>query len=336
MNKEHEFSQWTNGFKASPLLQEKVLYAGQLDAYERSSEILRMLGGISVSDSTIQRMVNHYGQKIALDIYEKEPQARGSEEMTDPAPREEEVVYVQMDGSMIFTDDDWQEVKVGRVFRSSDCRRNSNEERGGWIERSEYAAYMGNYGQFTTRFEHLIKRHKARGAQLVFITDGALWMRNWIGEQYPKALQILDFYHVCEHLGEFSKTAASQLDQPAGQWFECQKTDLLEGRARQVIRRVGKLNLPEGKEACEKRTKLLTYLKDNSYRMDYKKYRDRGLMIGSGAIEAAHRTLVQRRMKQSGQRWSNDGANHLLNLRVCFMSNKWPLLIEHIQNKKAA
>ena len=62
MNKEHEFSQWTNGFKASPLLQEKVLYAGQLDAYERSSEILRMLGGISVSDSTIQRMVNHYQQ----------------------------------------------------------------------------------------------------------------------------------------------------------------------------------------------------------------------------------------------------------------------------------
>ena len=34
---------------------------------------------------------------------------------------------------------------------------------------------------------------------------------------------------------------------------------------------------------------------------------------GSGAIESAHRTIVQKRMKQSGQRWSNKGAQNMLN-----------------------
>ncbi len=39
-------------------------------------------------------------------------------------------------------------------------------------------------------------------------------------------------------------------------------------------------------------------------------------IIGSGAIESAHRTLVQKRMKRSGQRWSWKGAQHILNLGV--------------------
>lgn len=72
------------------------------------------------------------------------------------------------------------------------------------------------------------------------------------------------------------------------------------------------------------------------YRMDYKSYRQQGLMIGSGAIGAALRTLVQQRMKLAGKQWSDEGANNLLNLRVCKMSGKWPLLLRHIKNKNMA
>jgi len=37
-------------------------------------------------------------------------------------------------------------------------------------------------------------------------------------------------------------------------------------------------------------------------------------------VEAAHRTLVQARMKRSGQRWSNKGAQNMLTLRVAYKS----------------
>ncbi|MCC5946153.1 MAG: hypothetical protein JJT94_14580 [Bernardetiaceae bacterium] len=44
------------------------------------------------------------------------------------------------------------------------------------------------------------------------------------------------------------------------------------------------------------------YFKKNRYRMDYAQYLAKGWCIGSGAIESAHRTLIQERMKLSGQR----------------------------------
>jgi hypothetical protein len=62
---------------------------------------------------------------------------------------------------------------------------------------------------------------------------------------------------------------------------------------------------------------------NNIERMDYKTYKNiRVGLIDAGAIESAHRTVVQKRMKQSGQRWSNKGAQNMLNLRVLSMNEQ--------------
>jgi len=71
------------------------------------------------------------------------------------------------------------------------------------------------------------------------------------------------------------------------------------------IKRVGKNS--------EKANKLITYYSKNKDRMKYPDYEKIGCgIIGSGAIESAHRTLIQKRMKQSGQRWSSRGAQTCL------------------------
>ena len=62
----------------------------------------------------------------------------------------------------------------------------------------------------------------------------------------------------------------------------------------------------------EAKYKLLTYLKNNAYRMKYDEYRQRGLMISSGPIESAHRTVLQVRMKLSGQYWSEAGCDKMI------------------------
>lgn len=63
--------------------------------------------------------------------------------------------------------------------------------------------------------------------------------------------------------------------------------------------------------------------------MNYQQYAKIGCgIIGSGAIESAHRTVVQKRMKQSGQRWSCKGAQHMLNLRVARKNNDWNKIID--------
>jgi len=49
--------------------------------------------------------------------------------------------------------------------------------------------------------------------------------------------------------------------------------------------------------------------------MRYERFRDRGLHIGSGVVESACKTLAQARLKQSGMRWTHDGAEAILQLR---------------------
>ncbi len=69
--------------------------------------------------------------------------------------------------------------------------------------------------------------------------------------------------------------------------------------------------------------------------MNYPEYQSKGYMIGSGAIESAHRTVIQRRMKLSGQRWSVKGAQNMLNLRCLAMSGHWNLIEHHFGNRAA-
>jgi hypothetical protein len=74
----------------------------------------------------------------------------------------------------------------------------------------------------------------------------------------------------------------------------------------------------------------MAYLEANRSRMQYGSFRNRGLLIGSGPMEAAHRTVIQCRMKRSGQRWTNPGAQAMLNLRVAAKSGRWQLVTNNL------
>jgi len=64
--------------------------------------------------------------------------------------------------------------------------------------------------------------------------------------------------------------------------------------------------------------------------MRYKTYKAMELMIGSVPIEAAHRHLIQLRMKRSGQRWTKKGLRQIANLRVVHKSNEWNTVLDMI------
>ena len=90
----------------------------------------------------------------------------------------------------------------------------------------------------------------------------------------------------------------------------------------------------KSKKVEKKRKSLLTYLKNNQTRMLYKTFRDQGLAIGSGAIESAHRTVIQKRLKQSGQRWTIDGAQKIMDLRVVNASKQWHRVVDIIKDEE--
>jgi len=145
--------------------------------------------------------------------------------------------------------------------------------------------------------DDLIESYGDLGSRLVFISDGATWIRNWVEDAFPSAISILDYFHAVAHLCEFADSYFTE-KKAKRRWEENQKKLLLESKVRQVVKNIAKL-APENKLAKN----LIAYYKANMHRMDYKEYKQMGCgIIGSGAIESAHRTVVQKRMKQSGQR----------------------------------
>ena len=152
-------------------------------------------------------------------------------------------------------------------------------------------------------------------------------------DTFPNAISILDYYHACEHLHEFANNYFKDKGL-CGQWADQQKELLLQSKVKIVIENIQQL-APDNNEA----QKLINYYSNNIERMDYQHYKHIGCgIIGSGAIESAHRTVVQKRMKLSGQRWSKKGAQNMLNLRVTSMNEKWDKVIKLVKTnfKRAA
>lgn len=290
------------------------MYAGQLDCYERCNVVLEKFIDIQVSATQVYLVTDCYGKAA-----EKEVNICRSLEPV----KKEEVLYVQADGSMLLTrDEGWKEVKVGRMFTSGCCIDPNGKS--SWIRHSQYVAHLGNSKVFTTQMDTLIESYGRLGNRLVFISDGSAWIKNWVEDAFPGAVSILDYYHVCEHLYQFSNTIFTEKEQ-MNKWTDQQKELLLENR---VIANIKQQDC-ESKEALS----LINYYTSNAYRMNYKIYKNIGAgLVGSGAIESAHRTEVQKGMKQLGQRWSNNGAQNMLNLRVITMNGQWDKVVNLIKN----
>ena len=59
----------------------------------------------------------------------------------------------------------------------------------------------------------------------------------------------------------------------------------------------------------------MAYFKTNAHRMRYAYFRDHGMFVGSGTVEAGCKAVVGQRLKLSGMRWTTTGADAITTLR---------------------
>lgn len=323
----HPFDK-VNGFKISPYMQDKMVFIGQNDCYGDGHEVLANLLGVSVGAMQLYRVTDCYGSLLEQEkVFEIDAVTPDSLDVDT-----QESVYAMVDGSMLFTrEEDWKEVKLGRIFKQSDCMDVSDKR--GWISHSIYEAYLGKSDIFTDRMDRYLGCYRGLGERLIFVGDGAKWIWKWVTAHYPSATQILDWYHALEHLHDFAKVCF--LDKEVyGIWVLEQEQLLKNSQTDQVIKNIKSLELTKQNQR-EQQSQLITYYTKNMTRMDYKKYQNMGAgIIGSGAIEAANRQVVQKRMKLSGQRWSKRGAQNMLTLRTTKLSDKWNKVVNLICNGK--
>lgn len=67
----------------------------------------------------------------------------------------------------------------------------------------------------------------------------------------------------------------------------------------------------------------LTYIENNSEKMNYADAVSRGLPIGSGIVEATVKSLIEGRMKKPGARWKIRSGDHVLQMRALAHSDRW-------------
>ena len=270
--------------------------------------------GKTISRSSLYRLTQHYGQAIAPAL----EQAPAPFEGTDP------VVYAMADGLVLLFDEGYKETKLGRIFARDALAGSPVEQRGGQIGRSEYIARAGSWPEFWSCWQPHLAALAAAGKQLVFISDGVVWLHEQLKESYPQAVLIVDIYHVLQQLAQAAQTAICR-PQAREKWLKSMYNLLIDNKLDEVLHQLERLAL-----APDVWKRIRHYLLSNRHRMQYKTYLEQGLCIGSGAMESANKAVVQSRLKRSGQRWSQAGAQRVLNLRTCRMSDRWHLVQEQI------
>ena len=305
----------TTKFAISQHLQILLCFLGQSVVYDDASEICDKMLHIDISSPQIQRVCRFYGGLID-PIIEKnmEEFIPVLENLT-----KQDDVYVMVDGSFLFTNKEkWKEIKLGRIFTDRSVipiTPNRNE-----VMESVYVSHLGSVKDFFPKLE----RHLTLYENKVIIADGAAWIWNWAEDNYPGATQILDFYHANEKLVLLAKYQFTNEDKRK-KWLVQRYDELMNDQVEKVIMTVKSMR-SRGTIAAETKQNLIKYFTDHAERMMYKTYREKGLLIGSGPIEAAHRNVLQQRMKLSGQKWSIEGANAIANLRCYKKGGSWELV----------
>jgi hypothetical protein len=223
----------------------------------------------------------------------------------------------------------WREVKVGVLARVGQHRTRTGQS----VPRLQHRRLVAVLGDIETLKPRLwleaLRQGIKRAPQVVWLSDGGRGLWRLFEEQFSASARgILDFYHAAQNLW---KSAAAWLDgrtTKAHRWFAWARHRLRHGNPDGVLADLAEALDVEGLPATA-RTTLTTvyaYLERHRDHIDYATYKALGLPLGSGMVESGCKWLIQQRFKGVGMRWSEDGFNHLVHLRLAWVNGRFETL----------
>jgi hypothetical protein len=329
----------------SPAVTRMIATVGALVSFQEGSELLRELADLEVGAKQVERTAEALGAEVAED---ERQQTEAWQE--GPLPS---TLYLGLDGTGIpmRAEELWgragkqpdgsaqtREVKVCAIWsaESRDAEGLPRRDEGSVsysaaIETAASRDTDPQAAEFTQRVEREAKRRGfSQVPRQVLLGDGAPWIWNVGGELFPQALQIVDRYHVKEHLSQVAKALYRQ-DETARHWAERRHQELDSGRWRSLTRALAR-HAPHSPEARS----CLQYLERNRQRMRYPEFHAQGLCTSSGVLEAGCKVVVGSRLKRSGMHWTVRGANAIIALRCYKLSRRFEDFWERRAHRAAA
>ena len=313
--------------------------------YDLSSWMLHQCTGITVSASTLWHWVERYGTSSKSRLEAQLEQYLQGESM----PREslDEVtaalrLAIAADGVMVpFRPTpktpkgkiQWREIKVGLLVRLGYRITRAGKQVTRLYHR-RLVAVLGDIDRFIPRIQLEAQLQSYQSApQVIWLSDGGRGFWRVYRQCFANcAIGILDFYHAAGHLWRATAALFDGHSPDAIQWFKRWRSLLRHGHHQTVLDSLVALVSPDLAQGEDLETirQVQAYFQTHQLHIRYHSFKRQQCPLGSGMIESACKWLIQQRFKGVGMRWSEDGFNHLLHLRLDWVNHRFDSLFPHV------
>jgi hypothetical protein len=296
-----------------------MVWLSGLLTYERSSEVFERIAHRHIPSASIWRQTQKYGAQ--LQAYQQDEQRYVSVERVVLANQRDLVQKrkgLSLDGGMVnIRGEGWKEFKVGTIFEVEQrWERDPKTRELQQVPHAKgmlYTAVLGSVSDFAPAFWKLAVEQRIPQMDDTSVTgDGAEWIWNLTMDLFPDSLQIVDWFHACQHLSQ----AASALfpDDPdcVKRWYAAALNDLFHGSAASIANELVQAGFPEHAH----------YFHVHQRRMQYQEFREEGYPIGSGTVESGVKQF-KARLTGAGMRWSRPAARQMLLIRAAVLDQSF-------------
>jgi hypothetical protein len=313
--------------------------------YAQASAVLRQWSGLYVSAASLWNWVQQVGQRAEVALAEALGAQASGETVTPEAldaPLAALPLAIGADGVMVpfrptpktaMGAIQWREVKVGILARLGTRVTRAGKTVPQRLRR-RLVAVLGTIDDFIPPLQLEATRQGVDTAPLVvWLSDGGRGFWRVYRTCFATAVAVLDFFHAASHLARATESLFGTRRSPEAQaWFRRWRHGLRHGQAHRVRQVLTQLIHLPGWSASAFATLLQVqaYFQRHHHHTRYQTFDRLGLPLGSGMVESACKWLIQQRFKGVGMRWSDDGFNHLLLLRLAWANDRFDALFPSV------
>lgn len=304
-----------------------------------AEQILQKIGRIPISDTSIWRQAQKWGERARVLEHAQAKAAVGlpqrGQVIRGQVPHERPMGGA-MDGGMInVREEGWKELKVGTIFEielqpERDPLTQETTLQAHAVQNS-YVGVLGGPETFGQSFwAEAVRREFPEAGDSIILGDGAPWIWNVTGEHFATSRQVVDWYHAKEHLYRAAHWVWGEGSAEAQRWAKGMEKPLYQGHALQIAERLNELAQTHRRVGKALRQEA-GYFRNNQRRMQYLETREDGFPIGSGMVESGIKQF-RTRFAGPGMRWSRDGAERLLPIRAAILSQRFDAVWTAVYN----
>lgn len=321
----------------SPGVRRMLAAVGSESAFAHGQQQIKLLAGLDVTVKAVERIAESIGQDIEA---RQQTDIRRAKQLHLPVLAGPPIpyLYVQLDGTQVFVVKSETEGRAGRTpgqpARTRECKlgavftQTTVDEQGRPVRDEHSTTYVGaieSAEEFGLRlYTEAWDRGWERASTRVVMGDGSHWIWNIAAQHFPGAIEIVDLYHAREHLWEIARKLYPANEVAQKRWLQHKLDWLDHGNIEKLVAAIRRLADSEtNPELVKVLINEAEYFNANRDRMRYPDFRNKGLFVGSGVIEAGCKTVIGSRLKRSGMFWTVRGANAIIALRCCCISGKF-------------